>query len=68
MADEDTNLPLISSPSLMARNGDADNFRFSSVDFSAIFDPLDVNSQDGLNTLQQQNMYNQDMAHCWSHT
>ena len=60
MADEDTNLPLISSPSLMARNGDADNFRFSSVDFSAIFDPLDVNSQDGLNTLQQQNMYNQE--------
>eukprot|EP00944_MAST-04C_sp_MAST-4C-sp1_P004992 g4992.t1 len=60
MADEDTNLSLMSSPHLLPRNGDADNFRFSSVDFSAIFDPLDVNSQDGLNTSQQQNMYNQE--------
>ena len=53
-------MSLLSSPPLPPKNGDADSFRFSSVDFSAMFDPLDVNSQDGLNTSQQQNMYNQE--------
>jgi hypothetical protein len=49
----------MSSPQLNPRS-DHENLRFSSTDFSAMFDPLDVNSQETLNSAQQHSMYNQE--------